>query len=128
MEEQDRFKSLRKLLYKEIQGELSYNEKKEFLNESIDSKVIADVHEKYLRRKKFLTISVTIYGIYLMALLLMMLLSARSHLMITLIIIAMALLPVFIGLFFSRAVMGYRKMDLALRLITRFYVKKKIDA
>jgi hypothetical protein len=127
MEEQDRLKALRKLLYKEIQGELSYNEKKEFLNESIDSRIVADVHEKYLRRKKYLTISVIIYGVYLMALLLMMLLAARSHLMIALIILAMALLPVFIGLFFSRTVMGYRKMDLALRLVTKFYVKKKID-
>ena len=127
MEEQDRFKTLRKVLYKEIQGELSYNEKKEFLEESIDSKVIADLHEKYLRRKRYLTVSAVIYGVYLMLLLLLTLLRTYNHLMIGLIILAMALLPLFIGLFFSKAVMGYRKLDLALRLITKFYVKKKFD-
>ena len=128
MEEQDRFKTLRKLLYKEIQGELSYNEKKEFLDECIDERVIANLHEKYLRRKRYLTVSAVIYGIYLMVLLLIMLLQADKYIMIGLIILAMALLPLFIGLFFSKAVMGYRKLDLALRLITKFCIKKKIDA
>lgn len=123
-----RFKELRKLLYKEIQGELRYKEKKEFLNESIDEHVIAKLHEKYLRRKKYLAVSAIFYGIFLMALLVILLLRAETHLMFGLIILAMVLLPLFIGLFFSKAVMGYQKLDLALRLITRFYVKKKMDS
>ncbi len=127
MEREDRFKDLRKLLYKEIQGDLSYKEKREFLSESIDELVIAKLHDKYLRRKKYLTFSAIFYGVYLMGLLIIILVNAGTHLMVGLIILAMALLPLFTGMFFSRAVMGYRKIDLALRLITRFYVKKKID-
>lgn len=128
MDGTERFKELRKLLYKEIQGELRYNEKKEFLNECIDEHVIAKLHEKYLRRKKYLAVSAISYGIFLMVLLVIMLLNAETHLMFGLIILAMVLLPLFISLFFSKAVMGYQKLDLALRLITRFYVKKKMDS
>ncbi|MFP4365572.1 MAG: hypothetical protein ACLFQA_00625 [Bacteroidales bacterium] len=128
MDGKERFKELRKLLYKEIQGELSYNEKKEFLNECIDEHVIAKLQEKYLRRKKYLAVSAISYGIFLMVLLAIMLLNAETHFMFGLIILAMVLLPLFISLFFSKAVMGYQKLDLALRLITRFYVKKKMDS
>ncbi len=127
MERGNRFKELRKILYKEIQGELGYQDKKEFLKECIDDRVIARVHDKYLRRRRFLTVTVVIYGIYLMLLFIYLLIRIEDHLAITLIAIAMALLPLFILLYFSKVVMGYRKMDLALRLITKFYVKKKMD-
>lgn len=70
---------------------------------------------------------VVIYGIYLMLLFLFMLLRIEDHLVITLIVVAMALLPLFKLLYFSKAVMGYRKMDLALTLINKFYVKKNMD-
>jgi uncharacterized integral membrane protein len=128
MNEADRFKILRKTLYKEIQGELSYDEKKEFLKERIDERVIAKLHEKYLRRKRYLTASSILYGILLSVILVYMLIITQSKVMISLIILSIALLPLFIGVFFSRAVMGYSKLDLALRLITRFYVTKKIDS
>ena len=127
MKRENRFKELRKILYKEIQGELNYQEKKEFLKECIDDRVIAKVHDKYLRRRRFLTAIIVTYGIYLMLLFLFMLLRIEDHLIITLIVIAMALLPLFILLYFSKTVMGYRKMDLALRIITKFYVKKNMD-
>lgn len=128
MDDTDRFKILRKTLYKEIQGELRYDEKKEFLKECIDEKVIAKLHEKYLRRKRYLTVYAIFYGILLSVLLIYMLTITESKVMISLIILSIALLPLFIGMFFSRAVMGYSRLDLALRLITRFYVNKKIDS
>jgi uncharacterized integral membrane protein len=128
MDDTDRFKLLRKTLCKEILGELRYDEKKEFLKECIDEKVIAKLHEKYLRRKRYLTVSAIFYGILLSVLLIYMLTITESKVMVSLIILSIALLPLFIGMFFSRAVMGYSKMDLALRLITRFYVNKKIDS
>ncbi len=128
MDEMDRFKILRKLLYKEIQGELSYHEKKEFLEECISEGVIAKLHGKYLKRKQYLIAFGIVYAVFLMALLIIILMQTENHVMIGLIVLAMALLPLFIGLFYSKAVLGYEKLDLALRLITRFYVKKKIDS
>jgi hypothetical protein len=128
MNGKERFRQLRKLLYKEIQGELSYEEKKEFLNERIEPGVLAKLQEKYLRRNRFLLGIGISYGTFLMILLLVILLGTESHVMIGLIVLAMALLPLFISLFYTRTVLGYQKLDLALRLITKFYARKHDDA
>lgn len=125
MQEQHRINELRKILYKEIRGELSFNEKKEFLQESINEKVILNLHEKYLKRRKFVTVAIILYSIYLAVLLLLFLVTAQNMVLTVLITIALAMIPLFLWAVFSKTVLGYEKFDIALRIINKFYVNRK---
>ena len=51
MNNDKRLTELRRVLYNEVKGELSYNEKKEFVQECIDESVIARMLEKSLKKK-----------------------------------------------------------------------------
>ncbi len=125
MNDQKRLKELRHVLYNEIKGELSYNEKKEFAQECIDSKVVARLLEQALRRKARFTVFVVLYSLFLMALLVFSLTRIETLPMIILVTIAIILLPVLtVNIFANKSFLGYQKIDLVLRLITKFYVKK----
>jgi hypothetical protein len=116
---------LRKILHHELRGELSYMEKKEFLKESIDTRVILDLHEKYLKRKKLVTLSVIAYSLYLAGLLLIFLVNSENPVLTVLITLAIVLIPIIGWSLFGKAVLGYQKFDLVLRIMTKFYVRKQ---
>lgn len=116
---------LRKILHHELRGELNYLEKREFLKESIDTRVIMNLHEKYLSRKKLVTLAILSYSIYLAALLLIFLVNSDSPVLAVLITIAIILIPIIAWSLFSKTVLGYQKFDLVLRIMTKFYVRKK---
>jgi hypothetical protein len=126
MDEQKCINELRKLLFKELSGELNYNEKKEFLQECIDRKVILKLHEKYLKRRKLVILLVVLYSIYLGIILGICLVSSASAALTFLITIALILLPFLVWVYFTRLIMGYEKTDLVLRIMTKFYVKKEL--
>ncbi len=125
MHNQDRFTELRRILYKEIKGQLRYQEKKELVQECIDEKVLAKLSEKYLRRKRNLSIFIIFYGIFLVSLLIVLLLSSDNAVIAALITFAIVLVPFFISFFYNKSILGYEKIDLVLRLITKFYAKNK---
>jgi hypothetical protein len=116
---------LRKILHHELRGELSYIEKKEFLKECIDTRVILNLHEKYLYRKKIVTLAVLAYSVYLAVLLLIFLVNSESAVLTVLITLAIVLIPIIAWSLFSKTVLGYQKFDLVLRIMTKFYVRKK---
>jgi hypothetical protein len=125
MSEDNRINELRKILHHELRGELSYIEKKEFLKECIDTRVILNLHEKYLKRKKLVTLSVLSYSVCLAVLLLIFLVSSESPVLAVLITLAIVLIPIIAWLLFSKSVLGYQKFDLVLRIMTKFYVRKQ---
>jgi hypothetical protein len=125
MSEDYPIKELRKILHHELRGELNYLEKKEFLKESIDTRVILNLHEKYLNRKKIVTLAVLSYSIYLAVLLLIFLVNSDSPVLAVLITLAIILIPITAWSLFSKSVLGYQKLDLVLRIMTKFYVRKK---
>ncbi|TVR70239.1 MAG: hypothetical protein EA408_11525 [Marinilabiliales bacterium] len=126
MNDQQRLIELRHVLYNEIKGELSYNEKKEFASESFDEKVIARLLEQALRRKRRFSAFVVLYSIFLMVLLILFLIMVEGLAMILLVTAAIILLPVLtVNIFANKSFLGYQKLDLVLRLITRCYVRNK---
>ncbi len=126
MSDQQRLNELRHVLYNEIKGELSYNEKKEFASESFDEKVIARLLEQALRRKQRFSAFVILYSVFLMVLLILFLIRVEALVMILLVTAAIILLPVLtVNIFANKSFLGYQKLDLVLRLITRCYVRKK---
>jgi hypothetical protein len=125
MSEDNRINELRKILHHELRGELSYIEKKEFLKECIDIKVILNLHEKYLKRKKLVTISVLSYSIFLVFLLLIFLVNSENPLLTVLITLAILLIPIIAWSLFSKTVLGYQKFDLVLRIMTKFYTRQQ---
>jgi hypothetical protein len=124
MNDQHTLSELRKILFKELGGELSYEEKKAFLAERIDARVILNLHEKYLRRKKIVSVAIVLYGIYLALLLFIILVNSERLILTLLIIFAIILIPLLVFAIFDKTVLGYQKFDLVLRIMTRFYVKK----
>lgn len=125
MKDKERLNELRHVLYNEIKGELSYNEKKEFAHKCVDEKVIARLLEQALRRKNRFSVFVVLYSVFMMALLILFLTRVESLLMIILATVAIILLPVLtVNIFANKSFLGYQKLDLVLRLITKFYVKK----
>ncbi|MFO7923249.1 MAG: hypothetical protein R6U58_06115 [Bacteroidales bacterium] len=126
MNDQERLNELRHVLYNEIKGELSYNEKKEFAQECIDRKVIARLLDKYLKRKKIFSGFLIGYAIFILFLLIFILVSIENLILIILVSAAILLLPlIVVNVFANKTFLGYRKLDLVLRLITKFYVKKQ---
>lgn len=126
MNDQERLNELRHVLYNEIRGELSYNEKKEFASESFDEKVIARLLEQALRRKRRFSAFVVFYSVFLMVLLILFLIRVEALVMILLVTVAIILLPVLtVNIFANKSFLGYQKLDLVLRLITRCYVRKR---
>jgi hypothetical protein len=125
MDEQQCINELRKVLFKELSGELSYIEKREFLQECIDRKVILKLHEKYLNRRNLVILLIVLYSIYLGVILGICLVNSESAALTFLITIALILLPFLVWVFFTRLILGYEKTDLVLRLMTKFYVKKQ---
>ncbi len=125
MNDHERLNELRHVLYNEIKGELTYNEKKEFAQKCVDEKVIARLLEQALRRKKRFSVFVVLYSVFLMALLILFLARIETLPMIILVTVAIIMLPVLtVNVFANKSFLGYQKMDLVLRLITKFYVKK----
>jgi hypothetical protein len=125
MNDDYRINELRKILHHELRGELSYIEKKEFLKENIDTRVILNLHEKYLKRKKIVTLGVLTYSVYLAVLLLIFLVNSESPVLTVLITLAIVLIPIIAWSLFSKTVLGYQKLDLVLRIMTKFYVRKQ---
>jgi hypothetical protein len=125
MNDDYRINELRKILHHELRGELSYIEKKEFLKENIDTRVILNLHEKYLKRKKIVTLAVLTYSVYLAVLLLIFLVNSESPVLTVLITLAIVLIPIIAWSLFSKTVLGYQKLDLVLRIMTKFYVRKQ---
>ena len=119
-------KDLRHTLFNEIKGELTHNEIKEFEKEHIDRNFVARLLGKYLIKKRRFNFITILYSIYIMVLLILFLTKVESLILVIPVTLAIILLPVFIvNLLVSKSFLGYQKIDLVLRLITRFYVKKK---
>jgi hypothetical protein len=127
MNDQEKIKELRKVLHKEIKGELDFYEKKEFLQESIDQRVLLRLHEKHLKRKKLVSVLIICYGIYTGILLLISMVVVKNLVMTILISFAIIFIPVVIWWIFDKSVLGYQKVDLVLRLITKFYTRTRHD-
>ncbi len=126
MNDQERLKELRRILYNEIKSELSYQEKKEFSQECCEPGLMARLLEKSHKRKKNFSVFVVFYAIFIMVLLILFLIRAESLVMIFLITLAIIFLPVLVvNIFTNKSFLGYQKLDLVLRLITKFYVKKE---
>jgi len=124
MNDQERLRELNDILFNEIQGDLTYNEKKEFTREQCDKKVVARLLDNNLKKKRRFSVLIILYALFILALLVMFLVKAESLYMIILIALAIILLPLLIvNLFANKNFLGYQKLDLVLRLITRFYVK-----
>ncbi len=126
MDYKERYKELRRVLYNEIKSELSYNEKKEFAKDTCDERVLARLLEKNRKRKRTFSFFVIFYSVFLMVLLILFLAMAERLIIIILVTLAVIILPVMIvSIFTNKAFLGYQKLDLVLRLITKFYVKRK---
>ncbi len=125
MNDQDRLNELRHVLYNEIKSELSYEEKKEFARKYCDESVIARLLEKNRKKKRNFSIFVILYALFIMFLLIFFLVRSDALLAIMLVSLALALLPVLVvNIFANRTFLGYQKLDLVLRIITKFYVRK----
>ncbi len=128
MDEQQLRRNLRNTLYNEIKGELTHNEIKEFEKEYIDKKFLARLMEKYLAKKRFFNFITILYSSYLMVLLILFLTKVDTLVFIIPVTLAIILLPVFVvNLLVSKSFLGYQKIDLVLRLFTRFFVAKKME-
>lgn len=126
MNDQDKLNELKHILFNEIKNELSYGEKKEFSQGCCEQRVIARLLEKSHNRKRGFSAFVVLYAVFLMVLLILFLIKAESMFMIILITSAIITLPVLVvNIFANKSFLGYQKLDLVLRLITRFYVKKE---
>lgn len=124
MNDQERLKELNNILFNEIQSDLTYNEKKEFTGELCDKKVVARLLDNNLKKKRRFSVFIIVYVLFILALLVMFLMITESLPLIVLISIAIILLPVLVvNLFANKNFLGYQKLDLVLRLITKFYVK-----
>ncbi len=124
---QELSRDLRNTLYNEIKGELTHNEIKEFEKEHIDRNFVARLLGKYLIKKRRFNFITILYSIYIMILLILFLTKVESLILVIPVTLAIILLPVFIvNLLVSKSFLGYQKIDLVLRLITRFFVKKKL--
>ena len=125
-DDQELRRDLRNTLYNEIKGELTHNELREFEKEVIDENFLARLLEKYLVKKRSFNFITIIYSMFVMVLLILFLTKVETLILVIPVTLAIILLPVFIvNLLVSKSFLGYQKIDLVLRLITRFYVKKK---
>jgi len=126
MEEQDLLKDLRNTLINEIKGELTHNEIKELEKEYIDKNFVARLLEKYLIKKRTFNFITILYSVFIMVLLILFLTKVETLIFVIPVTLAIILLPVLIvNLLVSKAFLGYQKIDLVLRLFTRFYVKNR---
>jgi VIT1/CCC1 family predicted Fe2+/Mn2+ transporter len=125
--DQELRRDLRNTLYNEIKGELTHNEIKEFEKEYIDENFLARLLEKYLKKKRSFNFITIIYSVFVMVLLILFLTKVETLILVIPVTLAIILLPVFIvNLLVSKSFLGYQKIDLVLRLFTRFFVKKKL--
>ncbi len=126
-DDQELRRDLRNTLYNEIKGELTHNELREFEKEVIDENFLARLLEKYLVKKRSFNFITIIYSMFVMVLLILFLTKVENLVLVIPVTLAIILLPVFIvNLLVSKSFLGYQKIDLVLRLFTRFFVKKKL--
>ncbi len=126
MDDRELLKDLRHTLYNEIKGELTHNEIKEFEKEYIDKNFVARLLEKYLIKKRTFNFITILYSTFVMVLLILFLTKVETLIFVIPVTLAIILLPVLVvNLLVSKAFLGYQKIDLILRLFTRFYVKNR---
>ena len=110
----------------EIKGDLSYNEKKDFAQYCVDEKIIARLLGKSHRRKRRFSAFVILYAAYLMVILVLLLTKAENLATIIMVSVAIILLPLLtVNTLANKGFLGYQKLELVLRIITKFYVRKK---